>query len=155
MVTYGLRGHGNSDKPFEPERYKDSQAGGDEVQAVMDATGLKRPVLVGWSYGGRVMADYLKTHGTAKLSGLNDVDAGQKAYRSFFGPNLERLGMLCCPSLREIFLFPPSSGPRGVLAIPCMGGAGRWGALHEMAGKNSLTTGQARFPWAFDAGREA
>ena len=28
--------------------------------------------------------------------------------------------------------------------------AGRaWGALHEMAGKKSLTTGQARFPWAF------
>ena len=23
MVTYDLRGHGNSDKPFEPERYKD------------------------------------------------------------------------------------------------------------------------------------
>jgi hypothetical protein len=32
----------------------------------------------------------------------------------------------------------------------CMGGAGRgWGILHEMKGKKSLTTGQARFPWAF------
>jgi len=51
MVTYDLRGHGNSDKPFEPERYKTSKYWGDEVQAVMDATGLKRPVLVGWSYG--------------------------------------------------------------------------------------------------------
>jgi non-heme chloroperoxidase len=26
MVTYDLRGHGNSDKPLEPERYKDSKA---------------------------------------------------------------------------------------------------------------------------------
>jgi non-heme chloroperoxidase len=78
VVTYDLRGHGNSDKPFEPERYKTSKYWGDEVQAVMDATGLKRPVLVGWSYGGRVMADYLTTHGTAKLAGLNYVDAGQK-----------------------------------------------------------------------------
>jgi non-heme chloroperoxidase len=43
MVTYDLRGHGNSDKPFEPERYKTSKYWGDEVQAVMDATGLKRP----------------------------------------------------------------------------------------------------------------
>jgi non-heme chloroperoxidase len=25
MVTYDLRGHGNSDKPFEPERYKTSK----------------------------------------------------------------------------------------------------------------------------------
>jgi hypothetical protein len=58
--------------------------------------------------------------------------------------------MLRCPSLREIFLFPPSSGPAAVLAMLCMGGAGRgWGILHEMKGKKSLTTGQARFPWAF------
>src|SRR5262247_4863653 len=42
MVTYDLRGHGNSDKPFEPERYRDSKAWADELQAVMDATGLKR-----------------------------------------------------------------------------------------------------------------
>ena len=60
MVTYDLRGHGNSDKPLEPERYKDSKAWADELQAVMDATGIKRPVLAGWSYGGRIMADYLR-----------------------------------------------------------------------------------------------
>src|SRR5262249_10685032 len=94
MVTYDLRGHGNSDKPLEPERYKTSKYWGDEVQAVMDATGLKRPVLVGWSYGGRVMADYLTTHGAAKLAGLNYVDAGQKGDPSFFGPNLRNLPLM-------------------------------------------------------------
>jgi len=99
MVTYDLRGHGNSDKPFEPERYKDSKAWGDEVQAVMDATGLKRPVLVGWSYGGRVMADYLKTHGTAKLAGLNYVDAGQKGDPAFVGPNLKNLPLMASEDL--------------------------------------------------------
>jgi non-heme chloroperoxidase len=99
MVTYDLRGHGNSDKPFEPERYKDSKAWGDEVQAVMDATGLKRPVLAGWSYGGRVMADYLKTHGTAKLAGLNYVDAGQKADPAFVGPNLKNLPLMASEDL--------------------------------------------------------
>jgi non-heme chloroperoxidase len=88
MVTYDLRGHGNSDKPFEPERYKTSNYWGDEVQAVMDATGLKRPVLVGWSYAGRVMADYLTTHGTARLAGLNYVDANQKGDPAFIGPNV-------------------------------------------------------------------
>src|SRR5215831_16378719 len=99
MVTYDLRGHGNSDKPFEPERYKESKAWGDEVQAVMDATGLKRPVLVGWSYGGRIMADYLKTHGTARLAGLNYVDAGQKSDPSFAGPNLKRLPLMASEDL--------------------------------------------------------
>jgi pimeloyl-ACP methyl ester carboxylesterase len=88
MVTYDLRGHGNSDKPFEPERYKTSKYWGDEVQAVMDATGLKRPVLVGWSYAGRVIADYLTTRGAAKLAGLNFVDANQKSDPAFYGPNV-------------------------------------------------------------------
>jgi len=99
MVTYDLRGHGNSDKPLEPERYRTSKYWGDEVQAVMDATGLKRPVLVGWSYGGRVMADYLTSHGTAKLAGLNYVDAGQKGDPSFFGPNLRNLPLMASENL--------------------------------------------------------
>jgi non-heme chloroperoxidase len=65
----------------------------------MDATGLKRPILVGWSYGGRVMADYLTTHGAAKLAGLNYVDAGQKADPSFFGPNLRNLPLMASEDL--------------------------------------------------------
>jgi non-heme chloroperoxidase len=89
MVTYDLRGHGNSDKPLEPEKYKTGKFWADELQAVMDATGLKRPVVVGWSYGGRIMADYLTTYGTAKVAGLNYVDAGQKADPAFVGPNLK------------------------------------------------------------------
>jgi non-heme chloroperoxidase len=99
MVTYDLRGHGNSDKPFEPERYRDSKAWADELQAVMDATGLKRPVVAGWSYGGRIMADYLKIHGTAKLAGLNYVDAGQKSDPSFVGPNLKNLPLMTSEDL--------------------------------------------------------
>src|SRR5260221_1745231 len=90
MVTYDLRGHGNSEKPFEPERYKTSKYWGDEVQAVMDATGLKRPVLVGWSYGGRVIAAYLTTHGAAQLACLNYVDTGPQADPSLFDPDFRK-----------------------------------------------------------------
>ena len=75
IVTYDLRGHGNSDKPLDAARYRDSKAWGDEVQAVIDAAGLTRPVLVGWSYAGRVISDYLATHGAEKLAGINFVDA--------------------------------------------------------------------------------
>jgi pimeloyl-ACP methyl ester carboxylesterase len=99
MVSYDLRGHGNSDKPVEPERYKTSKYWADEVQAVMDQTGLKRPVLVGWSYAGRVMADYLVVHGPAKLAGLNYVDAGQKADPAFVGPNLRNLPLMASEDL--------------------------------------------------------
>src|SRR5256885_14584482 len=71
IVTYDLRGHGNSDKPLDPARYRDSKAWGDEVQAVMDAAGLKRPGLVGWSYAGRVISDSVTTPGAGNLSGIN------------------------------------------------------------------------------------
>ncbi len=99
MVTYDLRGHGNSDKPLEPERYRDTKAWADELQAVMDATGLKRPVLAGWSYGGRIMADYLRTYGTSNLAGLNYVDAGTKADPAFIGPNLKNLAPMASEDL--------------------------------------------------------
>jgi non-heme chloroperoxidase len=89
IVTYDLRGHGNSDKPLDPARYKDSKAWGDEVQAVMDAAGFKHPVLVGWSYAGRVISDYVATHGAGKLAGINFVDASIKANPEFVGDNLK------------------------------------------------------------------
>ena len=47
IITYDLRGHGYSDKPLDKAPYHDNKAWGDEVKAVMDAAGLKRPVLVG------------------------------------------------------------------------------------------------------------
>lgn len=75
LVTYDLRGHGDSDKPLERARYRDSQAWGDELDAVIRTTGLVRPVLVGWSYAGRVIADYLTSHGTLALAGINYVAA--------------------------------------------------------------------------------
>src|SRR5262245_59474489 len=56
-------------KPLEPEKYKESKAWADEVQAVIDAAKLKWPVLVGWSYGGRVIGDYLAIHGATGLAG--------------------------------------------------------------------------------------
>jgi non-heme chloroperoxidase len=85
IVTYDLRGHGNSDKPLEPEKYKESKGWADEVKAVMETAKLKRPVLVGWSYGGGVIADYLKVHGAGSLAGLNYVDTVSKSDPNYFG----------------------------------------------------------------------
>jgi non-heme chloroperoxidase len=89
IVTYDLRGHGNSDKPLEPEKYKESKGWADEVKAVMETAKLKRPVLVGWSYGVHVIADYLRIHGVAHLAGLNYVDGVTKSDPSFFGDGLK------------------------------------------------------------------
>jgi non-heme chloroperoxidase len=99
IITYDLRGHGNSDKPLDAARYRDSKAWGDEVQAVIDTAGLKRPVLVGWSYAGRVISDYLATHGADKLAGINFVDAPIKADPALIGDNLKNLPLMASEDL--------------------------------------------------------
>jgi pimeloyl-ACP methyl ester carboxylesterase len=99
IVTYDLRGHGNSDKPLDAARYRDSKAWGDEVQAVIDAAGLKHPVVVGWSYAGRVISDYLATHGSGQLAGINFVDAPIKADPALIGDNLKNLPLMASEDL--------------------------------------------------------
>ena len=99
IVTYDLRGHGNSDKPLDPATYRNSPAWGHEVQAVIDATGLKRPVLVGWSYAGRVISDYLATEGAGKIAGIDFVDAPIKVDPALIGDNLKNLPLMASEDL--------------------------------------------------------
>jgi pimeloyl-ACP methyl ester carboxylesterase len=73
IVAYDLRGHGNSGKPWRAEDVLDPAIWADDVAAVIAAKGLKKPVIVGWSYGGFVAADYIRKYGTGGLSGLNLV----------------------------------------------------------------------------------
>lgn len=70
LVAIDLRGHGASDKPDDPAAYADTALWGDDVATVIAAENLDRPTLVGWSYGARVIAAYLATHGSAKLAGV-------------------------------------------------------------------------------------
>jgi non-heme chloroperoxidase len=57
-------------------------------------------VLVGWSYGGHVIADYLKIHGAAGLAGLNIVDAVvTKSDPSFYGDGLKVQPLMCSEDL--------------------------------------------------------
>lgn len=70
LVAFDLRGHGGSDKPSDPSSYQDGRVWADDVAAVLDAKRLKRPVLVGWSLGARVMRQYVMHHGDARLSGI-------------------------------------------------------------------------------------
>jgi non-heme chloroperoxidase len=75
IVTFDLRGHGLSEKPPEPERYADRQLWADDVAAVIDQTGLEQPILVAWSYGGYIVADYLRAYGDARIGAVNLVGA--------------------------------------------------------------------------------
>ena len=67
-----LRGHGDSDRPA--TGYDSSETWAGDIAAVLDRVG--RPaVLVGWSYGGLVIADYLRVFGTSRVAGIVLVGA--------------------------------------------------------------------------------
>src|SRR5205085_10151353 len=75
--------------PPEPERYRDDQRWADDLAAVIAAARLKSPTLVAWSYGGRVVADYVRSHGQDRIAAINYVAAITKADRAFWGPALK------------------------------------------------------------------
>jgi pimeloyl-ACP methyl ester carboxylesterase len=73
LVAMDIRGHGLSDKPR--DAYGDPQLWADDVHAVIRALDLQRPVVVGWSYAGFVIADYVRCYGDGALAGINLVGA--------------------------------------------------------------------------------
>ncbi len=99
IVVIDLRGHGASEKPTDAENYNNSRVWADDINAVIKAKKLIRPVVAAWSYGGIVISDYVRQYGDANLGGIVFVDAstqlGTKASRSHFGPGAKAVaGML-------------------------------------------------------------
>ncbi len=70
LVTLDMRGHGASEAPQQVEAYSDTGLWASDVKAVIDGLNLKAPVLVGWSYGSRVIASYLDKFGDAAIAGV-------------------------------------------------------------------------------------
>jgi non-heme chloroperoxidase len=73
LVAMDIRGHGLSGKPR--DAYADSRLWAEDVHAVITALQLDRPVLVGWSYGGVIMSDYLAAFGEDAIAGTQWVGA--------------------------------------------------------------------------------
>jgi non-heme chloroperoxidase len=73
LVAYDQRGHGASGQPADAAAYHGNRVWADDLAAVLTAKRLRRPVLVGWSMGGRVIRQYLMVHGDTRLAGINFV----------------------------------------------------------------------------------
>jgi non-heme chloroperoxidase len=101
MITYDLRGHGGSDKPLDAVFYRDHERWADEVKAVLEAATLKKPVLVGWSYGGRIIAEYLMDYGDKNIAGINFVGAFTKVDRATLGPATPAVLKMASENLSE------------------------------------------------------
>lgn len=72
LLAVDLRGHGESDKPA--DGYADPAVWASDLDAVLAAAGTPA-VLVGWSYGGLVITDYLRERGPTGVAGLVLVGA--------------------------------------------------------------------------------
>jgi pimeloyl-ACP methyl ester carboxylesterase len=75
VIAYDLRGHGESGKPENPAAYADGSLWAADLDCVLQAVGMERPVLAGWSLGGRVAVHYVYVRGTESVSGLNVIAA--------------------------------------------------------------------------------
>jgi non-heme chloroperoxidase len=101
IVTLDLRGHGASDKPLDAAAYQSPTVWAKDLAAVIAAKRLRRPVLAGWSMGGRIIRQYLMNFGDAGLAGLNFVSSSVIEDPAIRGPAGGR------PR-------PPASAPIGV-----------------------------------------
>lgn len=90
IVAIDNRGHGMSSSPLEAENYTNGHLWADDIDAVIQTLNLDRPILVGWSYGGLVIGDYLRYNGTDQISGINFVGAtpalNESALGTLIGP---------------------------------------------------------------------
>ena len=90
LVALDIRGHGMSETPMTLDCYADSQLWADDIAAIIATLKLDRPVLVGWSYGGLVIADYIRVHGQNSVSGINFTGAApalnERVFGTFIGP---------------------------------------------------------------------
>lgn len=76
LLALDNRGHGQSDKPR--DAYTDSDIWADDIQSIIDHFELSQPVLVGWSYGGLIISDFLGKYGDEHIGGINLVGAISK-----------------------------------------------------------------------------
>ncbi|MCC5977545.1 MAG: alpha/beta hydrolase [Salinarimonas sp.] len=85
LIGLDLRGHGASDAPEGAQHYGDGDLWADDLHAVITQLGLVSPIIVAWSYGGLVVADYLRKYGDAALGGVNFVGAALVIGKEYIG----------------------------------------------------------------------
>lgn len=86
LIALDLRGHGQSEAPSDPQSYTTGSLWADDIAAIISALGLASPILVGSSYGGFVIGDYLRSYGDGVIGGINLVAGAVGIGPSWFGP---------------------------------------------------------------------
>jgi non-heme chloroperoxidase len=120
LVAPDLRGHGLSGHPTGPASYSDGTLWADDLEAVIRLLGLREPVVVAWSYAGRMVNDYLRKYGSTNLAGINYVAAATLSDVDTIGPahpiladlcssQPERVGKACARFVQEVLGQAPGT----------------------------------------------
>ncbi len=136
LAAPDLRGHGFSSKPSGSAAYHDDALWADDVMRVIAAAGLTRAILVGWSYGGRVILDTLAQRGNdPRIAGLVFVNANTKAAPGHISPaSAEALTRCLDPDMAR------NLAGRAEFVSLCFEQPPGAGDLSEILAYNSITT---------------
>ena len=97
-ARYDLRGHGLSGRP--EGDYEKSEAWATDLKAVIDSLNVKKVVLIGWSFGGMIISDYIRHFGQDQLAGIIFVNAstrlGVPGRENDIGERYKKLGTALC-----------------------------------------------------------
>ena len=108
LVAMDIRGHGQSEAPLDVESYTTGALWADDVKNVIEALKLDRPVLVGWSYAGFIISDYIRRYGDDAIAGVNFVGAavgiGEQWFGTRIGPGFLEYAPLSCSEDQTVAL---------------------------------------------------
>jgi pimeloyl-ACP methyl ester carboxylesterase len=128
VIAMDCRGHGMSDKPHDDASYGDKMI--DDIVAVMDAAGLTRADVMGYSMGGILTVGLLMTHparvARAICAGIGETYFASKSHRSGIADALRAPdpSTITDPTQKAFRAFA-SQGGKDILALAACMSAGR------------------------------
>lgn len=124
-ITLDNRGHGDSDKPTDPELYYPSLMAEDAVK-LLDHLGIERAVILGYSMGARISAFMAYAHedrvacaifGGMGINLINGLSDGNDIIAGLLAPSLAELTH---PTARQFRIFADHTGADRAALAACM-----------------------------------
>ena len=124
-ITLDNRGHGASDKPYDPEQYYPRDMAGDAV-ALLDHLGIDRAAVLGYSMGARIAA-FMAFEDEARVAcaifggmGMNLINGLSDGNDIISGLRAPSLSELTHPTARQFRIFAEHTGADREALAACM-----------------------------------
>jgi pimeloyl-ACP methyl ester carboxylesterase len=124
-ITIDNRGHGQSDKPYDPERYYPQDMARDAV-ALLDHLGIRKVAVLGYSMGARIAA-FMAFQDEERVAcvvfggmGMNLINGLSDGNDIIAGLRAPTLGELSHPTARQFRIFADHTGADRQALAACM-----------------------------------